>query len=233
MDGTVGSMSDGGPIRVLLADDQALMRGGFRALIDAEDDMVVVAEATDGAEAVRLALEHHPHVVLLDVQMPGTDGIAAAEAIGAEPGLSNTTVVMLTNYGFDEYVFNALRAGAGGFLIKDIEPGELLRSIRVAVSGEALLSPQVTTRLIQEFVSRPLRPGPGDSRLTAREREVVALVAQGHSNAEIARLLVISPMTAKTHVSRAMVKLRCRDRAQLVVYAYESGLVVPRRPLDG
>lgn len=216
-------------IRVLLADDQPLMRGGFRALLDAEDDMEVVAEAADGVEAVELAVSHRPDVALVDVQMPRMDGIAATARIAAVPELSHLKVVMLTNYGFDEYVFEALRAGASGFLIKDIEPVELLRSVRVAAGGDALLSPQVTARLIAEFISRPLRREVNDVGLTGREREVVALVARGLSNQEIAAELVISPMTAKTHVSRAMVKLRCRDRAQLVVFAYESGLVAPRR----
>jgi len=216
-------------IRVLLADDQPLMRGGFRALLDAEDDMEVVAEAADGVEAVELAVSYRPDVALVDVQMPRMDGIAATARIAAVPELSHLKVVMLTNYGFDEYVFEALRAGASGFLIKDIEPVELLRSVRVAAGGDALLSPQVTARLIAEFISRPLRREVNDVGLTGREREVVALVARGLSNQEIAAELVISPMTAKTHVSRAMVKLRCRDRAQLVVFAYESGLVAPRR----
>ncbi|MFD0559473.1 LuxR family two component transcriptional regulator [Stackebrandtia endophytica] len=216
-------------IRVLLADDQPLMRGGFRALLNAEEDMEVVAEAADGDAAVELAAVHRPNVALLDVQMPGADGIAATARIAALPELSGVKVVMLTNYGFDEYVFEALRAGASGFLIKDIEPEELLRSVRVVAGGDALLAPQVTARLIAEFISRPLHREVGDDGLTGREREVVALVARGMSNQEIAAELVISPMTAKTHVSRAMVKLRCRDRAQLVVFAYESGLVVPRR----
>ncbi|GAA4894367.1 LuxR family two component transcriptional regulator [Stackebrandtia albiflava] len=216
-------------IRVLLADDQVLMRGGFRALLSAEDDIEVVAEAGDGAQAVAEAVRHRPDVALLDIEMPGMDGIAATEAIAAEEACRGVRVVMLTNYGFDEYVYRALRAGAAGFLVKDIEPADLLWSVRSAARGDALLSPQVTRRLMVEFVSRPLRPVPGADGLTVREREVVALVAQGMSNADIAASLVISPMTAKTHVSRAMVKLGCRDRSQLVVFAYESGLVVPRR----
>lgn len=218
-------------ITVLLVDDQPLIRGGFRALIDAEDDMTVVAAAADGQQGVALAVEHVPEVALIDVQMPVLDGIETTRRIAADPRLAGVHVVILTNYGLDEYVFNALRAGAGGFLVKDIEPAEMLRSIRVAAGGDALLSPTITRTLISEFVSRPPDrcPPAGPQVLTMREREVVALVARGLSNGEIAEHLVISPTTAKTHVSRAMVKLHARDRAQLVVYAYESGLVSPRR----
>ncbi|MFC4114157.1 response regulator [Nonomuraea zeae] len=216
-------------IRVLLADDQALIRGGFRALLEAEDDIEVVAEAADGERAVALALEHLPDVALIDVQMPVMDGIEATRRIAADERLSGVHVVILTNYGLDEYVFNALRAGAGGFLVKDTEPADLLQGVRVAARGDALLSPAITRRLIGEYVAR--RPEPeseGADVLTNREREVTALVARGLSNDEIAAHMVISPTTAKTHVSRAMTKLHARDRAQLVVFAYESGLVTPR-----
>ena len=214
-------------IRVLLADNQALMRGGFRALLDAEDDITVVAEAADGEQAVSLAAQHIPDVILMDIQMPVMDGIEATRRIAAEPSLDAVRVVMLTNYGFDEYVYNALRAGAAGFLIKDIDPPDLLDAVRVAHRGEALLSPSITSKLISSYVSRPLRHDRAEvlEILTTREREIVALVAEGLSNDEIAEYLTISPATAKTHVSRAMVKLRCRDRAQLVVHAYQSGLM--------
>ncbi|MGA4995450.1 response regulator [Nonomuraea bangladeshensis] len=216
-------------IRVLLADDQALIRGGFRALLEAEDDLEVVAEAANGEQAVALALEHRPDVALVDIQMPVMDGIEATRRIAADDRLSGTHVVILTNYGLDEYVVNALRAGAGGFLVKDTEPADLLQGVRVAARGDALLSPAITRRLIGEYVAR--RPGPSPEALgvlTNREREVTALVARGLSNDEIAAHMVISPTTAKTHVSRAMTKLHARDRAQLVVFAYESGLVAPR-----
>ncbi|MFC7279736.1 response regulator [Paractinoplanes rhizophilus] len=218
-------------IRVLLADDQALMRAGFRALLDAEDDVEVVGEAADGAAAVELARRCRPDVVLMDVQMPGLDGIEATRRIAAEPGLSGVRVLMLTNYGLDEYVFGALRAGASGFLLKDADPADLLRAVAVVARGEALLAPAVTRRLISEFVTAPAPadPAAGRDRLTAREQEMVELVAQGLSNDEIAARMVISPLTAKTHVNRAMTKLHCRDRAQLVVWAYESGLITPRR----
>jgi DNA-binding NarL/FixJ family response regulator len=216
-------------IRVLLVDDQALIRAGFRALLEAEDDLEVVGEAADGEQAVALTARHRPDVVLLDVQMPVLDGIEAARRIAADPELAGVHVVMLTNYGLDEYVFDALRAGACGFLVKDTEPEDLLHGVRVAARGEALLSPAITRRLIDEFVSRRPDPVPGGlPELTNREREVVALVGQGLSNDEIAARMVISPATAKTHVSRAMTKLDARDRAQLVVFAYESGLVSPR-----
>ncbi|MFF5986922.1 response regulator [Prauserella flavalba] len=220
-------------IRVLLVDDQALIRGGFRALLEAEDDIEVVGEAADGAHGAELAAETVPDVALIDIQMPVLDGIEATRRIVADPRLDGVHVVMLTNYGFDEYVFNALRAGASGFLVKDIDPADLLHSVRVAARGDALLAPSITRRLIAEFVSRLPEPDIGKSmeRLTNREREVVALVARGLSNDEIAQHMVISPTTAKTHVSRAMTKLHARDRAQLVVFAYESGLVSPKRSL--
>ncbi|MCK9792862.1 response regulator transcription factor [Isoptericola sp. 4D.3] len=217
-------------IRVVLVDDQALIRSGIRALLDAEDDVEVVAEGADGHDGVRLAREHRPDVVLMDVQMPSLDGIAATRQIAADDGLSGVHVVMLSNYGVDEYVFEALRAGAGGFVVKDTEPADLLEAVRAAVRGDALLSPALTRRLISEFVARP--PDAigveGLDLLTPREREVVAQVAHGLSNDEIAERMVLSPLTAKTHVSRAMTKLGARDRAQLVVLAYESGLVAPR-----
>jgi DNA-binding NarL/FixJ family response regulator len=218
-------------IRVAVVDDQPLIRAGFRALLEAEDDMSVVAEAGDGREAVTIVAQHLPDVALLDVQMPVLDGIAATRAITADPALDGVHVVILTNYGFDEYVFNALRAGATGFLVKDTEPADVLHAVRVAARGDALLSPSITRRLIEEYVARPVEAsiGPGLEVLTNREREVVSLVAQGLSNDEIAGRLTISAATAKTHVSRAMVKLHAHDRAQLVVIAYESGLVAPRR----
>ncbi|MDA0564792.1 response regulator transcription factor [Streptomonospora sp. S1-112] len=219
-------------IRVLLMDDQPLIRAGFRALLEAEDDLTVVGEAADGAEGVALAREHLPDVVLADVQMPVVDGIEATRRIAADPRLDGTHVLMLTNYGFDEYVYNALRAGAAGFLVKDIDPADLLQGVRVAARGDALLSPSITRRLIQEYVSRPaVGPSAGAlNALTNREREVTALVARGLSNDEIAARMIISPATAKTHVSRAMTKTGCRDRAQLVVLAYESGLVSAGTP---
>jgi DNA-binding NarL/FixJ family response regulator len=216
-------------ITVLLADDQALVRAGFRALLDAQADLTVVGEAGDGADAARLAAETRPDVVLMDIRMPGTDGLEATRRITADPGLAATRVLMLTTFDDDEYVFEAVRIGASGFLVKDTEPVELLRAVRVVAAGEALLSPGVTRRLIGEFARRA-RPGRSMrelDRLTGREREIVALVAEGLSNDEIAARLVVSPATAKTHVSRAMVKLAARDRAQLVVLAYETGLVRP------
>lgn len=216
-------------IRVLLADDQPLMRGGFRALIDAEDDMEVVAEAADGPSAVALALEHRPEVALLDVEMPGGDGIAAVRAIAERPPLAALRVVMLTNYSFDAYVFDALRAGAAGYLVKDTEPEELLRCVRAAAAGETLLSPSIAAKLVAEYVAHPPARLAGKVEcLTVRESEIVALVARGLTNGEIAERLFISPATAKTHVHRAMMKLRVRDRAGLVVFAYESGLVRPK-----
>jgi DNA-binding NarL/FixJ family response regulator len=216
-------------IRVLLADDQALVRAGFRALLDASDGVEVVGEAGNGAEAVRAAVELLPDVVLMDVRMPEVDGLEATRRIAADPRLAAVRVVILTTFELDEYVFEALRSGASGFLLKDTEPVELLRAILVVSEGEALLSPRVTRRLVAEFASRS-RSVPDTTaldRLTDREREVVALAAEGLTNDEIAARLVVSPATAKTHVSRAMVKLGMRDRAQLVVLAYETGLVKP------
>ncbi|MEQ0563856.1 response regulator transcription factor [Amycolatopsis sp. NEAU-NG30] len=211
-------------IRVLLADDQPLIRSGFRALLDAEAGIEVVAEAGDGREAVELAREHLPDIALLDVRMPGVDGIEATRRIAADPALAAVHVVILTNYGLDEYVFDALRAGAAGFLVKDIRPEDFLHAVRVAARGDALLAPSITRKLIDRYVTQPPSPGAGLAELTNREREAVALVARGLSNDEIAARMVISPLTAKTHVNRAMVKLRARDRAQLVVFAYEAGL---------
>ncbi|MDI6104578.1 response regulator transcription factor [Actinoplanes sp. NEAU-A12] len=218
-------------IRVLLADDQALMRAGFRALLDAEDDVEVVGEAVDGGSAVELARRLRPDVVLMDVQMPRLDGIEATRRIGADPGLAGVRVLILTNYELDAYVFAALRAGASGFLLKDADPADLLQAIAVVARGDALLAPTVTRTLISEFVTGPAPADPAVGRdvLTAREQEIVELVARGLSNDDIAGRMVISPLTAKTHVNRAMAKLHCRDRAQLVVWAYESGLITPRR----
>jgi DNA-binding NarL/FixJ family response regulator len=218
-------------IRVLLVDDQPLLRSGFRALLNVEDDIEVVAEAADGKEGLTLIKEHLPDLALIDIQMPVMDGIEVTRRIAADPTLARVHVVILTNYGFDEYVFNALRAGAAGFLVKDIEPEDLLHAVRVAVRGDALLSPSITRKLIDRYVAQPLHTGADTGllqELTNREREAVALVAQGLSNYEIADRMVISPLTAKTHINRAMVKLHARDRAQLVVLAYESGLLVPR-----
>ena len=217
-------------IRVVLVDDQPLIRTGIRALLDAEDDIVVVAEGANGREGVALAREHLPDIVLMDVQMPEVDGIEATRRIANDDRLADVHVVVLTNYGLDEYVFNSLRAGASGFVVKDTEPADLLQALRVTMRGDALLSPAVTRRLISEFVARPAEvfASADLDLLTNREREVVALVAHGLSNDEIAERMVLSPLTAKTHVSRAMTKLGARDRAQLVVFAYQSGLVAAR-----
>ncbi|MET9305884.1 response regulator [Streptomyces sp. P9-2] len=217
-------------IRVLLVDDQPLIRSGFRALLDLEDDIEVVAQAADGEECLALVKEFLPDVALVDIQMPVMDGIEATRRIAADPELAGVHVVMLTNYGMDEYVFDALRAGAAGFLVKDILPEDFLHSVRVTARGDALLAPAVTRRLIDRYVSQPSPALTGGrlDELTDRERETVALAAHGLSNDEIARRLVISPATAKTHINRAMAKLHARDRAQLVVFAYESGLVTPR-----
>jgi len=216
-------------ISVLLADDQALVRAGFRALLDSCDDITVVGEAASGTEAVDLARRLTPDVVLMDIRMPGGDGLEAAAAMTADPKLAETKVVILTTFDLDEYVFEALRSGASGFLVKDTEPAELIRAVRVVADGNALLSPGVTRSLIAEYAHRAKTPATrGDaSALTEREREVVTLAGGGLSNDEIAARLYMSPATAKTHISRAMTKLGARDRAQLVVFAYESGLVRP------
>ncbi len=215
-------------IRVLIADDQDLIRIGLRALVESEDDLAVVGEAADGVAVVELARRARPDVVLMDVRMPGVDGIEATRRIVADPELADTRVIVLTTFELDEYVFDALRHGASGFLTKDTRPADLLRAIRLVADGEALLSPSVTRRVVREFANRPARVPrlhPRLGTLTDREREVVGLVGEGLSNGEIAERLVLSPATARTHVSRAMVKLGARDRAQLVVLAYQSGLV--------
>ena len=216
-------------IRVLLADDQALVRAGFRALLDAQDDIEVAGEAADGHEAIQLAAQLKPDLVLMDIRMPNLDGLDATRAIASDARLADMRILILTTFDLDEYVFEALRSGASGFLVKDTEPDDLLAAVRTLAHGDALLSPSVTKRLIAEFASRSKPPPqhPGLDELTDREREILALVGAGLSNDEIATRLVVSPYTAKTHVSRAMIKLGARDRAQLVVYAYESGLVRP------
>jgi DNA-binding NarL/FixJ family response regulator len=230
-------MTAGQRIRVLLADDQALLRAGFSMLLCAADDIEVVAEAANGGAAVALAREHRPDVVLMDLRMPDVDGLTATGLITSDPALAAVRVVVLTTFDDDESVFAALQAGASGFLVKDVEPPDLLQAVRVVARGDALLSPSVTRAVIAQFTSqrpgRPAVPAPGPSRpappglaaLTEREREVVCLVAAGLSNDEIATKLTVSPLTVKTHVSRAMTKLYARDRAQLVVLAFENGLV--------
>jgi DNA-binding NarL/FixJ family response regulator len=216
-------------IRVLIADDQELVRAGFRALLDAQADLEVVGEADDGRHAVQLARELHPHVVLMDIRMPVLDGLAATREIASDGRLADVRIVILTTFELDEYVFEAIRSGAAGFLVKDTKPAELVEAVRVVAGGEALLSPSVTRRLIGEFATRAKKPPRSEAltELTDREREVMALAGTGLSNEEIARRLVVSSATAKTHVSRAMIKLGARDRAQLVVLAYETGLVRP------
>ncbi|MBQ0980450.1 MULTISPECIES: response regulator transcription factor [Micromonospora] len=213
-------------IRLLLVDDQTLVRAGFRSILDGEDGIEVVGEAADGAEAVRLAVRLRPDVVLIDIRMPVLDGLAATGQIVAR---TDARVIILTTFDLDEYVYGALRAGASGFLVKDTEPAELIHAVRVVARGDALIAPAITRRLIAEFAARVRHPDPGPrlSVLTEREREVLTLVAAGLSNDEIAARLVLSPATAKTHVSRIMTKAQVRDRAQLVILAYESGLTVP------
>jgi DNA-binding NarL/FixJ family response regulator len=216
-------------IRVLLADDQALIRAGFRVLLEGADDIEVTGEAADGAQALDLARHRPADVVLMDIRMPGIDGLEATRQIAADHRLSGLRVLILTTFESDEYVYDAIRAGASGFLLKDTEPEDLLNAIRIVARGDALLAPSITRRLISDIASRPEKrqPAAAVDELTPREREIVALVASGLTNDEIARRLVVSPLTAKTHVSRAMIKVRARDRAQLVVFAYETGLVSP------
>ena len=216
-------------IRVALADDQDLVRAGFAALLDAEGDIEVIGEAGDGLQAVRIAAQHKPDVMLMDIRMPEADGIVATRRIAARPDLAAVHVVILTTFDLDEYVFEGLRAGAAGFLVKDTDAAELIRAVRVVAGGEALLSPAVTRRLIAEFALRTQAPRrlPRLDELTPREREVVALIATGLSNDEISRKIYVSPSTVKTHAGRAMTKLAARDRAQLVVFAYQAGLIRP------
>jgi DNA-binding NarL/FixJ family response regulator len=216
-------------IRVGLADDQALVRSGFAALLDAEDEMTVVGQAANGEQAIHLAMQEKPDVLLMDIRMPVLDGIEATRRIAADPGLGQVHVIILTTFDLDEYIFDALRAGAAGFLVKDTDAAELVRGVQVVAAGEALLSPAVTRRLIEEFAARTRTPRQvqGIGELTGREREVVTLIAAGLSNDEIAARLFVSGSTVKTHAGRAMMKLDARDRAQLVVFAYEAGLVQP------
>ena len=219
-------------IRVVLVDDQALVRAGLRALVEQEEDLVVAGEAADGLDALELVRRERPDVVLMDIRMPVLDGLEATRRIVADPALEAVRVLVLTTFELDEYVFEALRSGAGGFVVKDAEPAELLRAIRVVAAGEALLSPSVTRRIMEAFAARPAPEGPNTAaleELTDREREVVTLVGGGLSNEGIAERLVISTATARTHVSRSMLKVGARDRAQLVVFAYEAGLVAPGR----
>jgi DNA-binding NarL/FixJ family response regulator len=226
-------VSAAGRIRVVIADDQALVRAGFRALLERSGDLDVVGEAVDGLAAVDLVRRTRPDVVLMDVRMPKVDGIEATRRICGDPTLAGTRVIILTTFELDEYVYAALRAGASGFLLKDLDPDELRHAIRVVAGGEALLAPSVTRRLIAEFAARPAPSRDHAARLrllTEREREIVVLVGAGLTNDEIAAKLVISPTTVKTHVSRSMLKLHARDRAQLVVFGYESGLVAPPGP---
>ena len=216
-------------ISVVVADDQALVRGGFSVLLRSAPDIDVVGEAGDGEEAVAVALRERPDVVLMDIRMPVVDGIEATRRIIADSRTATTKILIVTTFDLDEYVYDGLRAGASGFLLKDTRPDALLEAVRVVAAGEALLAPRITRRLIEEFTTRPVPSAPATSLdvLTSREREVLVLVARGHSNAEIADLLYMSPATSKTHVSRLLMKLDARDRAQLVMRAYEAGLVTP------
>lgn len=221
-------------IRVMIADDQGLIRAGFRMLLESADDILVVAEATDGAQAAEMATTTRPDVVLMDIRMPIVDGLEATRRIASNAELADVRVLILTTFEADEYVYEALRAGASGFLVKDTDPGDLLRAIRVIASGDSLLSPSITRRLIADVVRRPRPRTTAGTRqvegLTERETEVLTLVGTGLSNDEIARNLYLSPLTVKTHVSRMLTKIGARDRAQLVVTAYESGLVTPGTP---
>jgi DNA-binding NarL/FixJ family response regulator len=216
-------------IRVMVADDQALVRAGFKLLLDARDDIEVVGEAADGAQAMKLARELRPAVILMDIRMPGLDGLEATRRIAADTELADVHIVILTTFGLDEYLFDALRFGASGFLLKDTEPADLATAVRVVAQGDSLISPSMTRRLVAEFASRAKEPPPTAEldTITQREREVMTLVADGLTNDEIAKKLYMSPATVRTHVSRAMTKLGVRDRAQLVVLAYETGLVRP------
>jgi DNA-binding NarL/FixJ family response regulator len=224
-------VSDAFRTRVLVADDHALVRAGFRSILAGEDDMEVVGEAVDGREAVKLAVEETPDVVLMDIRMPGLDGLEATRQITANTRLAHTRVIVLTTFDLDEYVFGAIRSGASGFLLKGVEPTQLIAAVRTVAGGEALLEPSATRRLIEAYVEEgseraPALPALPES-LTGRELEIMTLVAAGLTNAEIAARLVISPLTTKSHVSRILAKLDARDRTQLVVLAYESGLVSP------
>jgi DNA-binding NarL/FixJ family response regulator len=229
-------MTDGSNLRVLVADDHALVRHGFRSILAGEDDIDVVEEAGNGRDAVAIATRDRPDVVLMDIRMPGLDGIEATRLITADPNLASTRVIVLTTFDLDEYVFGALRAGASGFLLKGVEPTQLVNAVRTVAGGDALLEPSATRRLIEAYTSSTSDPRssatvlPED--LTARELELLALIATGSTNAEIAESLVISPLTVKSHVSRILTKMSARDRTQLVVMAYESGLVVPGMALD-
>ncbi len=227
---TAGAPDHDAPVRVLIADDEQLVRSGFRLLLETEDDIAVVGEAATGAEAVARARAARPDVVLMDIRMPGMDGIQATRQIAATKGLERVRVLILTTYDTDAHVFEGLQAGASGFLLKDAGPAELLQGIRVVAAGESLLAPRVTRRLIAEFTARRTADEAAEHRLavlTEREREVLALVGQGMRNDEIGAALFLSPATARTHVSHAMGKLGARDRAQLVVIAYQTGLVTP------
>jgi len=230
-------MTDSTKLRVLVADDHALVRHGFRSILASEDDIDVIEEANDGSEAVAIATRDQPDVVLMDIRMPVLDGIEATRLITEDPRLSNTRVIVLTTFDLDEYVFGALRAGASGFLLKGVEPTQLVNAVRTVADGAALLEPSATRRLIEAYTSGASDPGhtatalPED--LTAREIELLTLIARGSTNAEIAERLVISPLTVKSHVSRILTKMSARERTQLVVMAYESGLVIPGLALEG
>jgi DNA-binding NarL/FixJ family response regulator len=224
-------MTDAPRLRVLVADDHALVRHGFRSILASEDDLEVIEEASDGREALAIASREHPDVVLMDIRMPVMDGIEATRLITADPSLSSTRVIVLTTFDLDEYVFGAIRAGASGFLLKGVEPSQLIAAVRTVAGGDALLEPSATRRLIEAYVSGPADSGTDAATLpedlTSREVELLGLLAGGSTNAEIAEQLVISPLTVKSHVSRILTKMDARDRTQLVVMAYESGLVVP------